>query len=88
MVSIETGDGRQQEQVGCIVVDTGAVPLVEKGLFGYNCTDIITQMELEKQLKNGSFAASRVVMVQCAGARNASDTGRRRSGTGRPRSQV
>ena len=68
--TIETPTDKIEENVGCIVVASGAVPLVEDGLFGYNGTDIITQMELEKQLKEGTFSATRIVMIQCAGARN------------------
>jgi len=69
-VSINQDEKQLREKVGCIVVASGAVPLVEKGLMGYNGTSVITQMELEQQLKNGSFKANKVVMIQCAGARN------------------
>jgi heterodisulfide reductase subunit A len=55
--------------VGCIVVASGAVPLVEEGLFGYDGKSVITQMELERQLKEKTFKATRIVMIQCAGAR-------------------
>jgi heterodisulfide reductase subunit A len=70
-VVIETPAGKVEDTVGCIVVACGAVPLVEEGLFGYNGKDVITQMELEQRLASGSFKAARVVMIQCAGARNA-----------------
>lgn len=69
-VVVQTPDEKIEEKVGCIVVASGAVPLLPEGLFGYNGKNVITQMELEKRLKDGSFAASRVVMIQCAGARN------------------
>ena len=46
------------------------VPLVEEGLFGYNGKNVITQMELEKRLKNGEVNAQKIVMIQCAGARD------------------
>lgn len=59
-----------EEKVGCIVVASGGVPLVEKGLFGHDGKNVITQIELEKQFKEGSFKANKIVMVQCAGARN------------------
>jgi len=68
--SIQHGDEIVEETIGSIVVAVGAIPLVEDGLFGYNGKDVITQMELEKQLKNGEFKAQKVVMIQCAGARN------------------
>ncbi len=60
-----------QETVGCIVVATGGVPLVPEGLFGYNGRNVITQIELEERLKSGPLDATRVVMIQCAGARSA-----------------
>lgn len=70
VVSIEQSDEKIEETVGCIVVASGAVPLVDKELFGYNGKDVITQMELEKRLKENSFSASNIVFIQCAGARN------------------
>ena len=58
-----------QEVVGCIVVATGARPLQPDGQFGYNGRNVVTQIELEEKLRNGSFAAQHVVMIQCVGAR-------------------
>ena len=62
--------GETQETVGSIVVATGAVPLNAEGLFGYNGSTVITQVELEEQLRDGKFSAKNVVMIQCAGARS------------------
>ncbi|MFO8032252.1 MAG: CoB--CoM heterodisulfide reductase iron-sulfur subunit A family protein [Desulfohalobiaceae bacterium] len=63
--------GSKQETVGCIAVATGAVPLTpQDGLLGYDGEQVITQMDLEKRLQNPDFAPQRVVMIQCAGARN------------------
>jgi len=70
VITIKSGEETINETVGCIVVAVGAVPLIEEGLFGYNGKNVITQMELEKQLKSGDFNAQKVVMIQCAGARN------------------
>lgn len=71
-IIVDGADGTAEEEtVGCIVVASGAVPLVENGLFGHNGKDVITQMELENKLKDSSFAAASVVMIQCAGARDA-----------------
>ena len=71
-IIVDGPDGMaEEEKVGCIVVASGTVPLVENGLFGHNGKDVITQMELEKKLKDSSFAAVSVVMIQCAGARDA-----------------
>jgi heterodisulfide reductase subunit A len=58
-----------QELVGCIVVATGAVPLQPQGQFGYNGRNVVTQIELEEKLRDGSCAAQQVVMIQCVGAR-------------------
>jgi heterodisulfide reductase subunit A len=63
--------GSRQETVGCIAVATGAVPLIpQDGLLGYDGDQVITQMELEKRLQDKDFAPKRVVMIQCAGARD------------------
>jgi len=59
-----------KEKVGCIVVATGAVPLIPEGLFGYDGKTVITQMQLELLLKNNTFDAKNLVMIQCAGARS------------------
>lgn len=69
-VTIETENGDVKDTVGCIVVATGAVPLIEKGLFGHNGDNVITQMELEQRLKDGTFKGTSITMIQCAGARN------------------
>lgn len=69
-VTIETENGKVNDTVGCIVVATGAVPLIEDGLLGHNGDNVITQMELEQRLKNDSFKGSSVTMIQCAGSRN------------------
>lgn len=69
-VTIETAGRTFQDTVGCIVVATGAVPLVQNGLLGYNGDTVITQFELEKRFKQGTFKAASVTMIQCAGARN------------------
>ncbi len=69
-ITLKSGETQVKETVGSIVVASGAVPLIEEGLFGHNGQNIITQMELEQRLKDGSFNGSRIVMIQCAGARN------------------
>jgi heterodisulfide reductase subunit A len=69
-ITVESGEQSIEDTVGCIVVASGAVPLIEKGLMGHNGTSVITQMELEQQLKAKTFSATRIVMIQCAGARN------------------
>jgi heterodisulfide reductase subunit A len=59
-----------EEKVGSIVVASGAVPFKPEGMFGYDGKRVITQMELEAQLKAGTLDAKNVVMIQCVGARS------------------
>ena len=69
-VSLKSRTGDEvKETVGSIVVATGSVPLDAEGLFGYNGSTVITQVELEEQLRDGKFNAKNIVMIQCAGAR-------------------
>ncbi|MFA5904628.1 MAG: CoB--CoM heterodisulfide reductase iron-sulfur subunit A family protein [Desulfobacula sp.] len=68
-IKIDTPSGPMEEKVGCIVVATGAVPLIPEGLFGYNGKNVISLMELEQKLAKNDLAAKRVVFIQCAGAR-------------------
>ncbi len=70
VVTVESNGKTIEEKIGSIVVATGAVPLLENGLLGYNGTTVITQMELERQLRDNTFKATRVAMIQCAGSRN------------------
>ncbi|MFV0437751.1 MAG: CoB--CoM heterodisulfide reductase iron-sulfur subunit A family protein [Desulfopila sp.] len=69
-VTIDTENGPVKDTVGCIVVATGALPLIEPGLFGHNGENIITQYELELRMKAGNFNPGTITMIQCAGARN------------------
>jgi heterodisulfide reductase subunit A len=58
---------------GAIVVATGAEEFRPIGIYGYgSAAHVITQKELEQLLKENTFekAPSRVVMIQCAGARD------------------
>ncbi|OGR14967.1 MAG: hypothetical protein A2097_10455 [Desulfobacula sp. GWF2_41_7] len=68
-IKIDTPSGPVEEQVGCMVVATGAVPLIPEGLFGYNGRNVISLMELEQKLVKNDLSAKRVVFIQCAGAR-------------------
>ena len=56
--------------IGTIIVATGAEALEPAGYYGYGINDqIMTQLELEKLLKEGSpNLPERVVMIQCVGA--------------------
>jgi heterodisulfide reductase subunit A len=68
-VKIETQTGLIEEQVGCMVVATGAVPLIPEGIFGYDGRQVISLMQLEQLLQRDKLDAKRVVFIQCAGAR-------------------
>lgn len=68
---LTAGGEKIVEKVGCIVVAIGATPLVPEGIFGYDGDFVITQNELEARFGAGALADSRVVMIQCAGARSA-----------------
>ncbi len=70
-IGIRDGEGNLKEEVvGCIALATGALPLVPKGLYGYDGKKVITQAELEERFLKGTFDAERVVMIQCVGARS------------------
>ncbi len=74
-VTIDTVDGNVTEDVGAMVVATGAVPLIPEGIFGYNGNNVISLMELELKLATDTldaagFKGKRMVFIQCAGARN------------------
>ncbi|MBN2431289.1 MAG: CoB--CoM heterodisulfide reductase iron-sulfur subunit A family protein [Acidobacteria bacterium] len=69
-VEIEQGKKKLSRTVGTIIVATGADVLVPEGMYGYDGHQVITQLELEAQLRAGTFAGESVAMIQCAGARN------------------
>ncbi len=59
-------------EAGTIIVATGADLLIPEGLFGYGQRKgVVTQMELEHLLADGEDPGSNIVMIQCAGSRNA-----------------
>ena len=68
-IQVKTKEKSFEEKVGCIVVATGALPLIPDGMYDYDGKKVITQIELEEKLKKGSLDAQRVVMIQCVGAR-------------------
>jgi len=69
-------DGRLDLDVGAIIVATGARGLQPRGLFRYDGQRVVTQLEFERQLRDGSGSTqsislpSDVVMILCAGQRN------------------
>jgi heterodisulfide reductase subunit A len=72
VVQKENGtEKRQNFKVGTIIVATGAEVLRPDGLYGYgNYEEVITQMELERKLKEKTLGEPKdVVMIQCVGSR-------------------
>lgn len=70
-VDIETASGIKHIDIGVILVATGARSWVPDGLYGYDGQRVITQLELEKRLKEGlNPDIKQVVMIQCVGSRN------------------
>ncbi|HIC92077.1 MAG TPA: CoB--CoM heterodisulfide reductase iron-sulfur subunit A family protein [Syntrophaceae bacterium] len=66
--NITLSDGESFKS-GVIIVATGATEYKPK-VYGYNKYDkVITQLELEEMLREGSLNANNIVMIQCAGAK-------------------
>ncbi|MCP4667238.1 MAG: CoB--CoM heterodisulfide reductase iron-sulfur subunit A family protein, partial [Deltaproteobacteria bacterium] len=70
-VDIETGSGVKKIDIGVIIVATGGRVFVPEGMYGYDGQRVVTQLEMEKMLKEGLDSAKKnVVMIQCVGSRN------------------
>ncbi|MBI2857854.1 MAG: FAD-dependent oxidoreductase [Chloroflexi bacterium] len=71
-VSLASKGGKTEVPCGAIVVATGAVPAATSQYLRGKSAQVITQLELEKRLKQDMFPAEgqNIVMVQCAGSRN------------------
>jgi len=70
-VDIETESGVTTIDIGVIVVSTGGRAFVPEGLYGYDGKRVVTQLEMEKLLKDGlDTDIKNVVMIQCVGSRN------------------
>ncbi|MFH2218152.1 MAG: CoB--CoM heterodisulfide reductase iron-sulfur subunit A family protein [Pseudomonadota bacterium] len=70
-VDVETGSGTKNIDIGVILVATGARVFEPKGLYGYDGQRVVTQLEMEKLLKEGlNPDIKNIVMIQCAGSRN------------------
>lgn len=68
---IETDTGLKKIDPGVILVAIGARYFVPNGLYGYDGRRVITQLELEKLLKQGlDPGIKNIVMIQCVGSRN------------------
>ena len=70
-VDIETKSGIKKIDIGVIIVATGGRAFVPKGLYNYDGKRVVTQLEMEKILKDGLDPdIKNVVMIQCVGSRN------------------
>ncbi len=70
-VDIETESGVTTIDIGVIIVSTGGRAFVPEGLYGYDGKRVVTQLEMEKLLKDGLDAdIKNVVIIQCVGSRN------------------
>ncbi|MEJ2718935.1 MAG: FAD-dependent oxidoreductase, partial [Deltaproteobacteria bacterium] len=69
VVTVDEHGEQNKIKTGVIIVAVGARVLEPEGLFGYNGKDVITHLELESVLKQGSPDAKNVVMIQCVGSR-------------------
>jgi len=58
-------------QSGIIIIATGAKIFFPTGLYRYGeIKNVITQMEFERQILNGSLKTKKTVFIQCVGARD------------------
>jgi len=69
-VTLDLGDNEVKLDIGTIIVATGAEELKPTGQYGYGeMSGVLTQLELEKQIKDGMLDEQDVVMINCVGAR-------------------
>jgi len=70
-VDIKTESGVKKIDIGVIIVATGGRAFVPEGLYNYDGKRVVTQLEMEKLLKDGLEPdIKNVVMIQCVGSRN------------------
>ncbi len=71
-VTLANGSGQSDETFGAVVVATGWRPYDagKLGHLGYGNPGVVTNVELEGMLANGSTSAKAVAFVQCAGSRD------------------
>ncbi|NTU80345.1 MAG: CoB--CoM heterodisulfide reductase iron-sulfur subunit A family protein [Chloroflexales bacterium] len=85
-VTLDEGVGGAitQLQVGTMIVSTGFREVNLRGRYGYGDDPrVITQLELERRLRDGTLGAPRsVVMVNCAGSMDATNSACCRIGCG------
>jgi len=70
-ITVSDPNGSWEFLAGVIVLATGSDVFVPRGMYGYGIDKrVLTQMELEKRMREGDLSAPNVVMVQCVGSRN------------------
>ena len=69
-IYLKQGNDIKEFDVGTIIIATGTEILKPENMFGYNGNTVITQLELERLLKDEHFKTDKVVMIQCVGSRN------------------
>ena len=69
-VTLDHGQEESTLSVGTIIVAVGADEFKPAGQYGYGETaGVLTQLELEERMKEGTVGAKNVVMINCVGAR-------------------
>jgi heterodisulfide reductase subunit A2 len=70
-VQVSSSAGEQRLRVGAVILASGARVWLPHGLYRYGkLTNVITQMELERQFIKGPHEIKTAVFIQCVGARN------------------
>ena len=70
IVVLENNKINHMLNAGVIFIATGAKNREVRAYFYGKNKNVLTQIELEKQLENNNFTAKSVVMIQCVGSRN------------------
>ena len=69
-VTIEGQGDEETVQAGAIIVATGGMELQPSGEYGFGSVEgVVTQLELERRLRDDSLDAKRVIIVNCVGSR-------------------
>ena len=69
-VTLDQGGKESRLNIGTIIVATGAPEFKPTGQYGYGeMTGVLTQLELEEQMKKGAIDSQNIVMINCVGAR-------------------
>ncbi len=69
VATIEEMGSESKIKTGVIIVAIGARVLIPSGMYGYDGQAVITHLELERLLREGSISARNIVMLQCVGSR-------------------